>query len=92
MSDPANFPGRVNERRRSALDRIEAQLASGVKPDRFGGLTYLTTDDRSRLNGEADLLGLRIKASEVVRGIRTKKTPKALWSEARRAWRRGRID
>ena len=67
-----NFPGKVNERRRSALERIERQIAAGVK--RRGDVEGpLTGDDLNRLNREANALGLCIQLPAQARAIRTKK-------------------
>lgn len=90
------FPGRKNERRRGALERIERQLAGGVKPAKrthtfHNRVLPLTGADKKRLHDEADRLALLIIAPELARAIRTKKTPQSIWSEARRAWRRGKI-
>ena len=87
---PQNFPARRNARRLAALDRIERQLASGVKRGRFTS-EPLTADDRKRLAREADALTPRIRPEATLRGVRTKKLKADGWSAAREAWRRGRL-
>lgn len=69
---PRNFPGRINDRRVSALARIEQQLASGTKVHGFA-TEPLTEQDRARLQREGDALALRIRPAEQQRAIRTKK-------------------
>lgn len=85
------FPGRVNERRRKALARIERQLQAGTKPSLQGRPEPLTVEDRKRLHVEADALALLIKSPDQARAVHTKKTPSAIWTAERAAHRRGRI-
>lgn len=86
----ANSPGRINDRRIAAAARLEAQLASDSKQN--SGHTYpLTLEERSRIRRQLDALTLRIRSADAARSIRTKKTPQESWTDARRAWRRGRI-
>jgi hypothetical protein len=90
MTKPANFPGRVNDRRLRALERIERQLASGTKCN--SGVKYpLTAEDASRLTREANALGLNIVPEVRARAVRTKKTKALGWSAARAAYRSGRL-
>lgn len=69
---PRNFPGRVNERRRSAIDRLGAQLVAGVKR-RGKRETSLTPNDRDRCGRELTTLTKRMKPATIARAIRTKK-------------------
>lgn len=46
----------ATERRRSALQRLEAQLVSGTKPDEKGNLIPLTEGDRIRIKNEITIL------------------------------------
>ena len=89
MTTPANFPVRANDRRVAALHRIERHLASDVKRN-DGCELPLTAGDRSRLIGEANALGLRIRPTNILAAIRTKKQL-IDGSEARRLRHRGKI-
>lgn len=93
---PRNFPGRANDRRRSALDRIVEQLKRGSKrAKRSHPLhrreTPLDAADIKRLQNESDRLALLVCADERARAIRTKKTKALGWSAARAAYRSGRL-
>jgi hypothetical protein len=68
---PRNFPGKINDRRKSALVRIEHQLASGTKRV-FNSVVPLESDDVARLREQANRLALRIKPDHIARAIRTK--------------------
>lgn len=57
------------ERRKSALNRLENQLKSGVKPTKDGNTTSLTNKDVKRISKEIDILKTRL-------GINVKPTKK----------------
>ncbi len=60
----------ANARRAGALERLKAQLKSGVKPEKVDGKTtnntvMLTTTDEHRINSLIDKLTQRINHSTV---------------------------
>lgn len=72
MTKPRNFPGRVNTRRRKALDRFQEQLRTRTKAN-SGKSFRLTDEDHIRLTREGDTLALRIVNDMTARSTRTKK-------------------
>lgn len=85
---PQSFPARQNDRRIAVINRIEAQLASGVKLVQRLPVP-LSAGDRTRLSREADTLALRIRPA--ARDLRSKKLKADGWTAARAAHRRGKI-
>ena len=90
MTKPANFPARQNERRGSALARIEDALARGTKSTNLG-VVPLDAGDRKRLQGEGDALALRLRSPDELLRIRTKKTKADGWSAERTYRQRGKL-
>jgi hypothetical protein len=63
-----------NNKRISALQRLENQLKSGVKPEKGYSLTIpLTEGDVKRINKEISVLKSRVVSNEVAMATRTKK-------------------
>lgn len=64
---------RVNRRRRSAKERLEAQLVSGVKLARDGQRVPLEDRDIKRISSEIAILDGRIASNQGARWSKTKR-------------------
>ncbi len=78
----ANSNGQLNQRRIDALNRLKAQLKSGLKTEKGSNLTKFTTglnevplteQDVKRIEKEIKILESKIVAPEVALSTRTKK-------------------